>query len=278
MIGFQGIKGSFSHQAIYNFFGKDEKSKGFLSFEEVFEALKNNIISRAFLPVENSIAGSVAPVYDLLLKYNCFIINEHYQKIDHYLLAKKQIKLKDIQKVYSHPVALEQCRNFISENKFIPVQMYDTAGAAKFISNSDENLAAISPKLCSSIYNLHVLSEKIQSNENNYTRFVEIHNQNDKLLINPHSNKTSMAFKPVNTEKYGALSNCLDIFTKYKLNLTKVESRPDSEKLWEYVFFIDISASIYDKNFIKCLSVLEDFTEFYKVFGTYKECNKKIKP
>ena len=272
MTGYQGIKGSFSHQALFDFFGTDENSRGFLSFEEVFEALEEKKISRAFLPVENSIAGSVAPVYDLLLKHECFIVNEHYQKIDHYLLAKKNTDLKNIKKVYSHAVALEQCRKFIREHNLIPIQMYDTAGASKYVSETDEIIAAISPKLCSDIYGLDILCKKIQSNKSNYTRFVEIHLQKDDLAIDSMADKTSMAFKPVNTENYGALSNCLDIFTKYKLNLTKVESRPDSEKLWEYVFFIDVSASIYDRNFIKCLSVLEDFTEFYKVFGTYKEC------
>ncbi|PLX26929.1 bifunctional chorismate mutase/prephenate dehydratase [Candidatus Parcubacteria bacterium] len=271
-IGFQGIEGSYSQQALLEHLGKKVDSIGFRSFEDVFLALEKGDIDKAFLPAENSIAGSVAPVFDLLLKKDFHIYSETFLKINHCVLAKKGNTLEKMKKVLSHPVALEQCRDFIERNKLIPVREYDTAGSALMISESEESdVCAIASPLCKRIYDLDILEENISTNLNNFTRFFVI--GKEKVYLN-ETDKTSIVFKPKRSTSYGALVNTLDIFSKYEINLTRVESRPDPNKLWEYVFYIDIAMGENDKKLKKAMLVLADFTEFIKILGSY--CHGEI--
>ena len=267
-VGFQGIEGSYSQQALLEHLGKEVDSIGFRSFEDVFIALEKGDIDNAFLPAENSIAGSVAPVFDLLLKKDFFISSEAFLKINHCVLAKKGGLLSSIKKVLSHPVALDQCRDFIERNKLIPVREYDTAGSAKMVSESERNdICAIASPLCENIYDLEILERDISTNLNNFTRFFHIKKEQTNIEA---ADKTSIVFKPKRSTSYGALVNTLDIFAKYEINLTRVESRPDPERLWEYVFYIDIGMGKEDPKLKKALFVLEDFTEFTKILGSYR--------
>lgn len=275
-VGFQGTIGSYSNQALIKKFGKNIDYTGFVTFEDVFRQLREKNIDLAFLPVENSIAGSVAPVYDLMLKEDVYAIEEFYMFIDHVLLGIKGSCIEDIKKVYSHPVALEQCRDFIHNNSFKAIQKYDTSGAAEIVSQKmDKNIAAIASSICSEIYDLDILARNISSYPQNYTRFMIIKNKSDIDTKEIDGEKTSMVFKPKHTVVSGSLSKCLDIFAKYNINLTKVESRPDPKNLWEYVFYIDIDSSVNNKDFKKCLLILEDFTDFYKILGNYQKYSIK---
>ena len=266
-IGYQGIKGAYSESAIYKHFGNDAEAIGFDISEEVFEALEKKEIDYALLPFENSIAGSVAINYDLLLKYEIHAVAEVFLKISHCILANKGAELKDIKKVYSHPHALEQCREFIRKHKLEMIPEFDTAGAARIVhERGKKDEAAIASEFCAEIYGLDVLEKNIETHNNNMTKFFVISNS-DKIPENMNREKTSIAFK---TKHYpGALINCLQRLAKHGINLTKLESRPIPEHNWEYVFYADFEGGIDDENVKLALSEMEASSLFLKVLGSY---------
>lgn len=266
-IGYQGIKGAYSESAVYKHFGNDAEAIGFDISEEVFEALENKKIGYALLPFENSIAGSVVINYDLLLKHDVYVVAEIFLKISHCLLANKDTKLKGIRKVYSHPHALEQCREFIRKHKLERVPEFDTAGAAKIVrERGKKDEAAIASEFCAEIYGLEVLEKNIQAQDNNMTKFFVISNK-DKIPEDTNREKTSIVFK---TKHYhGALINCLQRLAKHGINLTKLESRPVPEHNWEYVFYADFEGGIDDENVKLALSEMEASSTFLKVLGSY---------
>ena len=266
-IGYQGIKGAYSELAVYQHFGNNAEAIGFDISEDVFEALEKKEIDYVVLPFENSIAGSVAINYDLLLKHEAFIIAEVFVKISHCLLANKGSKFKDLKKVYSHPHALEQCREFIRECKFERIPEFDTAGAARIVQERGKrDEAAIASEFCAEIYGLEVLEKNIQTHNNNMTKFFVI-STSDKIHENIKREKTSIAFK---TKHYpGALINCLQRLSKNNINLTKLESRPVPEHNWEYVFYADFEGGIDDENVKLALSEMEASSLFLKVLGSY---------
>ncbi|MFW5782106.1 MAG: prephenate dehydratase [Candidatus Muiribacteriaceae bacterium] len=270
-IGFQGTHGCHSEAALLNFFkDKDVVSEGFSSFEKVFQALSDKVVDLAFLPVENSIAGSVAPVFDLLLENRFFAYNEVYHRVIHDLLVLQGVRMEDISIVHSHPVALEQCRDFIDRHDLRAVSHFDTAGAAQYLKESGhKECAAIAPALCADLYGLERIKTDIADNPDNITRFFVIGPLPDDIY-SEQGKKVSLVFKPRHSETSGALSTCLDIFTKYRINLTRVESRPDPSRMWEYVFYTDIDSGFTDTQLARCLDVLSDFTEFIKILGVYE--------
>ncbi len=266
-IGYQGIKGAYSELGVYKYFGNDAEAIGFDISEEVFEVLEEKKIDFALLPFENTIAGSIAINYDLLLNHKMYIIAEVFLKINHCLLASRGAKLKDIKKVYSHPHALEQCREYIREHKFERVPEFDTAGAAKIVhERGKRDEAAIASELCAEIYGLDVLDKNIQTHDNNMTKFFVISNA-DKIPENMKREKTSIAFK---TKHYpGALINCLQRLAKQGINLTKLESRPLPDNPWEYVFYVDFEGGIEDEKVKLALSEMEASSVFLKILGSY---------
>lgn len=271
-IGYQGEKGAYSEAAIYQQYGKGIKVVGYETFEDVFEAVKNNKVDCGFLPFENTIAGSVVMNYDLLLREDVFVIAEVFFKISHSLLSNKGNKLENIKKAYSHPHSLEQCHDFLKKHKINPVPEYDTAGSAKIVKERNKKEeAAIASELCAEIYGLGVIEKAIETNKNNATKFF-VFVKKGKVPKDIKKEKTSIAFK---TKHYpGALINCLQRLSKNNINLTKLESRPLPENPWEYVFYVDFEGSIDDENVKLALSEMEASSTFVKVLGSYPKGSK----
>lgn len=269
---YQGIRGAYSEAAIYKHYGKNAEAIGYETFEDVFEAVKNNKVDCGFLPFENSIAGSIAENYDLLLKEDVFAIAEVFLKISHSLLSQKENKIENIKKAYSHPHALRQCRDFLKKHGIKAIPEYDTAGSAKIVKERGKiDEAAIASELCASIYSLEIIKKNIGSSENNTTRFLAFVKK-DSVPKDIKKEKTSIAFK---TKHYpGALVNCLQRLAKNSINMTKLESRPIPENPWEYVFYVDFEGSIDDKSVKLALSEMEASSTLIKVLGSYPKGNK----
>jgi prephenate dehydratase len=265
--GFQGMRGAYSELALYQYFGRGLQSTGFDTFDDVFEALTESRIDYAFVPVENTIAGTVVENFDLLLSQDCFVIAEAFMKIKHTLLGKRGVNIKDIKQAYSHPHALKQCKEFLKFQGIRAIPKYDTAGSAQLISESDRtDIAAIASELCAEIYDLEILAKDIQTNNTNTTRFLIVVKK-ENIPDNLECEKTTLAFK---TRHYpGALVDCLKIFQEYNLNLTKLESRPVPENPWEYVFYAGFEGGIYSRGVKNALEKLEKTALFVKVLGSY---------
>jgi len=266
-IAYQGIEGAYSETAIYKHFGKDAKAVGYGSFEDVFEAVKNKEVDCGLLPFDNTIAGSVAINYDLLLKEDVFVVAEVFLIIRHNLLSHKGNKIENIKTAYSHPHALEQCRAFLKKHELDQVPRYDTAGSAKIVAErGKKEEAAIASKLCAGIYNLDILEEGIESNKNNTTKFLVIVKK-ENVPEELKKEKTSIALK---TKHYpGALVNCLQRLAKNDINLTKLESRPLPENPWEYIFYVDFEGGLEDENVKLALGEIEATSTFVKILGSY---------
>ena len=264
---YQGEKGAYTESAIYKHFGTEVEAIGYETFEDVFEAVLNKKVNYGALPFENTIAGSVAVNYDLLLKKDVYVIAEIFLKISHHLLSHKGNNLNDIKIIYSHPHALEQCKDFIRDHKLKSLQEYDTAGAAKIVKERNKrDEAAIASELCAKIYDLDIIEKGVETNKNNLTKFL-VFVRNNNIPTNIKKEKTSIAFK---TKHYpGALINCLQRLSKSNINLTKLESRPIPENPWEYVFYADFEGGTDDDNVKTALSEMEAASIFVKVLGSY---------
>jgi len=266
-IGIQGIRGSFHHIAVENYFDKEIKLCEYLSFEDMIFSLSKNEIQYALMAIENSTAGSIIPNYALIDEYNINIVGEHYLEISHNLMALKGQSLDDIKEIHSHPMALLQCRDFLKENPSIKlVEEKDTASVAKKISNiKTMGIGAIASKLAAKIYDLNLIKEDIQSIKKNQTRFVVLKKDNslDKLQIN----KASLKFEL--DHKRGSLAAILNVLSDCKLNLTKIQSMPKIETPWRYSFFVDVTFENLE-NYLKAKSIIQIMAKEFKVLGEYK--------
>jgi prephenate dehydratase len=271
-VAFQGARGAYSEMALHEHFGKDVDTVGCDDFDEVFELVLNQEVTYGFIPVENTIAGTVVENYDLLFENDVFVIAEVYLPIRHTLLAKKGARLDGIKEVISHPMALKQCQKFLKSNDIGMVPTYDTAGAARTVARGDRlDRAAIASELCAEIYAMEILARNIQSNSSNTTRFFAIAKK-ENVPANHTTGKTTVAFK---TRHYpGALVDCLQIFQKYKLNLTKLESRPVPENPWEYVFYAAFEAGIDADEVKSAIGELTLHAVFVKLLGSYPIAKK----
>lgn len=271
-VGYQGMKGAYSESAVYMHFNEDAEAIGFDHFEDVFKAVINGEVEYGVLPFENSIAGSVARNYDMVLREDVSIIAEIYLEVKHQLLSHKGNTMDNIKHVYSHQQALEQCREFLNENNLEAIPRFDTAGAAKFIAeNKNLKEAAIASQLCAKIYGLEVIKSDIQSNLKNTTKFFVIVKK-ENIPSDLKKEKTSIAFK---TKHYpGALVNCLQRLAKNDINLTKLESRPIPENPWEYVFYADFEGGPEDENVKLALNEMEATSTFIKILGSYPKGKK----
>ena len=266
-IGIQGIRGSFHHIAVENYFDKEIKLCEYLSFEDMILSLSKNEIQYALMAIENSTAGSIIPNYALIDEYNINIVGEHYLEISHNLMVLKGQSLDDIKEIHSHPMALLQCRDFLKENPSIKlVEEKDTASVAKKISNTKTmGIGAIASKLAAKIYDLNLIKEDIQSIKKNQTRFVVLKKDNnlDKLQIN----KASLKFEL--DHKRGSLAAILNVLSDCKLNLTKIQSMPKIETPWRYSFFVDVTFENLE-NYLKAKSIIQIMAKEFKVLGEYK--------
>ena len=237
-VAFQGERGAFSEEAGRHFFGRGWEPVPCAGFEEAFRRLKRREVDRAVLPMENSLAGSVHENYDLLLRYRLPIIAETQVRIVHNLVAAPGVSFKQVRRVFSHPVALNQCLRFFRRNRRIqPVSFYDTAGSVKMLMEERlRDAAAIAPAAAAALYGARILGRGLEDDKQNYTRFFLLaRTRRGKSKIK--ANKTSIVFTTANTP--GALFKCLAVFSMREINLTKIESRPLRGRPWEYLFYLD---------------------------------------
>ena len=267
-VAFQGTKGSYSEEALYKYFGEQRVDPiGIDLSEDVCLALENKEVAAAILPIENSIVGNVDINMDLIFKHNFFAIGEVFLSINHCLLVTPGTKLSDIKIAHSHPIALAQCHDFFKDNKIKPIAEYDTAGAAKLLSEKkSKDEATIGSRLCSEYYDLEILSDEVQNIKNNITRFL-VFVKEENIPTGIGQEKTSLAF----TTKHhpGALLGCLQEFSKYNINLTKLESRPIPKNPFMYIFYVDFLGAITDQNVKDCLIELKKHTSSIKLIGCY---------
>ncbi len=265
-VAFQGEKGAFSEDAAFHYFGKQINSIPRDTFKKVFQAVVSSECHYGIIPIENTTTGSIHHNVDFLLEFNLSVIGEIILRIQHNLLSVEQNPLKDIQKVYSHPQALEQCSNFITGLKNAEIiPMYDTAGSARFIAEHKSiHAAAIASRRAGEVYNLHVLKKDIENNHQNYTRFLII----SRNVKNPEQGgKTSIVFATKNIP--GALFKSLSVFALRDINLLKIESRPLRKGPWEYWFYLDFEGSIKEEACFNAINHLKEITDFLKILGSY---------
>ncbi len=269
-VAIQGIRASFHEEAAFKFFGTDIETIECDSFKQTCEVLKDKKADYVVMAIENSIAGSLLPNYTLLREYNFTIVGEVYLAIQLHLLALPGVKFKDIKYVQSHPIAIRQCSDFFDEFPNLQViESSDTAACAKKIR--EENLtdtAAIANHLAAKLYDLQVMERRIESNKKNFTRFLILA---DKPIGNTEANKASLSFQVGNS--VGSLAEVLNIFSEYKINLSKIQSMPVLGKRNEYNFYVDIewkNQSDYDSAIRKALKYTINFT----IMGEYQKNDK----
>lgn len=264
-VAIQGEAGSFSHQAAQRMVPGGSIVPCVRS-AEVFDQLERGSVAAAVIPIENSLAGSVAEHFDLLLARKVFIQREFRLRIVHDLIAAPGVRKSDVRRVLSHPVALDQCRDFFRANPRIePVPFYDTAGSVKHVIEGHlRDAAAIAGRQAAAVYKGRILKAGIEDDKQNFTRFVLIRRRRQIL---PGANKTSIAFIVKNVP--GALHRALGIFALRGISLSKIESRPMRGRPWEYVFFADFLRGD-DKVSRGALQELAEVTDLVKVLGVYK--------
>lgn len=267
VVACQGVEGAYSQAACEKLFSLPSIMY-FKSFEAVFNAVDKGMCRYGILPIENSSAGSVSQVYDLMKKFRFSIVRSVKLRINHTLLAKKGTRLEDIRKIYSHEQGLNQCNEFLREHPEIKANVYEnTAVAAKMVADSDRtDIAAISSRECAELYGLQILSEHIQNSDNNYTRFICISRVPE---IYPGADKMSLMFTL--PHRPGSLYSVITKFATLGLNLTKIESRPIPGKDFEFMFYFDASVSAHSAELLKLLAELEGTLEQFSFLGCYAE-------
>lgn len=262
----QGVEGAYSQYACDKMFAYPSIMY-FSGFEDVFKAVDSGLCRYGILPVENSTAGSVNKVYDLMNKYKFYITHSLKLFIGHTLLAPRGIKLEDVKEVFSHEQALNQCSEYLAKLGVKVTVCENTAVAAKMVAQSGRtDCAAIGSKDCAELYGLSVLKSGIQNTDNNYTRFICI---SKKLEIYAGADKTSIMMTL--PHKPGSLYNVISGFAALGLNMTKLESRPLPGTNFEFMFYFDIDASVYSKNLRVLLNELEHDAEQFSYLGSYTE-------
>lgn len=263
----QGTEGAYSQIACDKVFNI-ANIMYFQTFEGVFQGVEKGLCQYGILPIENSTAGSVNEVYDLMKKYKFHIVKSLRLKVDHALLSKKGNKKEDIKEIISHEQALSQCADLIKSMNGVKITLCDnTAIAAKIVAESPKNdIAAISSVFCSDLYGLSVLDENIQDCGSNYTRFICIAKN---LEIYPGANKISLMLSLPHTP--GSLYPVITAFSSLGLNLTKLESRPIPGKDFEFMFYFDIEASCYDEKVLALLAKLNNDLPQFAYLGSYTE-------
>ena len=264
----QGVEGAYSQLAAEKLF-RFPTITYFSNFNAVFSAIEAKMCKYGILPIENSTAGSVKQVYDLMKKHKFNIIRSVRIKIDHNLLAKPGTKLSDIKEIFSHEQAIQQSSKFLAslpqDVKITCVE--NTAKAAMMVALSGRNdVASISSSFCAEQYNLEIVTSSIQDNGNNQTRFICISND---LEIFPGADKTSLML--VTPHKPGALYKIISRFNSLGINLLKLESRPIPERNFEFMFYFDVEVSVYSERFAQLLAEIEQVCDDFTYLGTYSE-------
>ncbi|PKM49538.1 MAG: bifunctional chorismate mutase/prephenate dehydratase [Firmicutes bacterium HGW-Firmicutes-7] len=266
-VGYQGVAGSFSEEALFNYFPNDIDTKNFEQFEDVFIGLDKEVIHYGVLPIENSSTGAISAVYDLLNQYDCYIVGETYVKPIQNLLGIKGANINELTEIYSHPQGFEQSKTFLSNFQCKLIPYYNTARSAEYIKElNNPTIGAIASKKAAELYGLDILAENINCNQHNTTRFVII---GKSLKINNVCDKISVVLST--KHQAGALYNTLKHFAMNDINLLKIESRPVQHTPWEYYFYIDFEGNIEDPFVAKTIEQMKIDCHHFKLLGNYKK-------
>ena len=262
-ISFQGERGAYSEAASISYFEDEIETIPCSTFAEALKNTENDTSDYSILPIENSLEGSVGESNDLLLSTNLNVVGEIYHRIHHCLIGIGSVS--DIDTIYSHPQALGQCRQFIQENSLKSIPSYDTAGSVKIIKDlNKKNVACIASKNAAKIFDVPIIKKGIEDNANNYTRFLifskEVNNKTE-------NSKTSIIFSV--KHEAGALYKIINEFYLHKINLTKIESRPNKNTPWEYNFYVDFEGRQSDPSISDRLQELRTHSTFLKILGSY---------
>ena len=267
VVACQGVEGAYSGIACEKLFVRPSIFY-FSSFDAVFTAVEKGLCRYGVIPVENSTAGTVNAVYDLMVKHDFRIVRSVRIKVDHNLLVRPGTREEDIREIYSHGQAISQCAGFLQRfpnAKIIPCE--NTAVAAKMVAESGEpGVAALSSRSCAKLYGLEILMSSVQDSDNNYTRFICI---SKNLEIYPGADHTSLMM--VIRDEPGTLHHVLARFYVLGINMHKLESRPIPGRNWEYRFYFDLDTSVYSPKFIQLMGELGDICEEYEYLGSYSE-------
>lgn len=267
IVACQGVEGAYSQLACDKLF-KHPNIFYFSSFDAVFSAIEKGLCHYGVIPLENSTAGSVNMVYDLMMKHDFRIVRSIRLKVDHNLLVKPGTRLEDIKEIYSHEQAISQCAGYLQKFKGVKIiPCENTAVAAKMVAESDrKDVAALSSRPCMKLYGLECLEESVQDMGNNYTRFICI---SKDLEIYPGADRTSLMM--VVSHQPGSLYKVLSRFYALGINLNKLESRPIPERNFEFMFYFDLDTSVYSPEFIQLMGELQSLSEEFVYLGSYSE-------
>jgi prephenate dehydratase len=264
-VAFQGIAGSYSEQAIRQYFAPEAESVPCAALDDLFPLVDNGDVDYAMLPVENAVAGSVTRAYELLMEHDLRVYAEVILLVQHMLLARPGTTLGDLERVRSHPQALAQCQRYLNRHGLQSEPTFDTAGAARDLANSQEaGTAAIASQLAAELYNLEILDRDIQDFTFNYTRFFVLAREAPPRA---QRNKTSLIF--TTPHEPGVLYECLGEFAKRRINLAKIESRPRLNRPWQYFFYLDFEGHCQDPECEAAIMGLLRRSLFVKLLGSY---------
>lgn len=267
MVACQGVEGAYSQIACDSIF-KAPTILYFNTFEHVFKAVESGMCQYGVLPIENSTAGSVNAIYDLMTKHNFSIVRSARLKVNHNLLTKHGVKKEEIKEIFSHQQAISQCDGYLSTLKGAKVTVVEnTALAAQMVAQSDRrDVAALSSRFCGELYGLNLLEQNVQDQDNNYTRFICI-SKNPEIY--PGADRTSLMMTL--PHKPGSLYNVLSKFYALGINLRKLESRPLPDREFEFMFYFDLECSVYAPEMERIFRDLEEESEHFRYLGTYNE-------
>ena len=270
-VAFQGEPGAYSELAAFDYYGDQIKTIPCETFEDVFAAVSEEKGRTIYglLPIENSLAGSIHRNYDLMLRHELHIIGEFHLRVSHCLMVLPGVKLKEIERIHSHPQALAQCEANLDRLGVQRVAEADTAGSARLLREwDDRKSAALASRRAADVYDLEILTDHMEDNPANYTRFLAL--ARDPLSVDSPEDgdfKTSIVFSLHNQP--GALFKALSVFALRDIDLTKIESRPIPGQLWEYMFYIDFAGHYQAKAGSRAVSNLKEFAPFLRTLGSY---------
>lgn len=261
----QGVEGAYSHAAAIQYFGEKAEIYHVARFEDAMKEVQLGNADYAVMPIENSSAGAVIDMYDLLTRYDNYIVAETFLPVNHALLGVPGAKLSDVKTVFSHPQALMQCSAFLNDNGLKQISVENTAVAAKrVVEEGDKSQAAIASEIAGKLYGLELLKPFIQNNQGNTTRFVILAN---RKVYQKDADKISLCFELPHTS--GSLYNMLGNFIFNHVNMMMIESRPIPGKNWEYRFFVDIEGNLQDAGVKNALRGIGAEAQNFKILGNY---------
>lgn len=261
----QGVEGAYSHAAAIQYFGEKAEIYHVARFEDAMKEVQLGNADYAVMPIENSSAGAVIDMYDLLTRYDNYIVAETFLPVNHALLGVPGAKLSDVKTVFSHPQALMQCSAFLNDNGLKQISVENTAVAAKrVVEEGNKSQAAIASEIAGKLYGLELLKPFIQNNQGNTTRFVILAN---RKVYQKDAGKISLCFELPHTS--GSLYNMLGNFIFNHVNMMMIESRPIPGKNWEYRFFVDIEGNLQDAGVKNALRGIGAEAQNFKILGNY---------